>query len=134
MARFGFASTIPTFLLAAAIAGCLTNGPASTGNPLPTKEVLSPAVPADFKDPLIMAAGHDHTDAHQHDLSYNMELTYHHPLGGNAVKSSGAHAVEIQDNWLFVAAYGAQVDVSGGLYIFDLHKDPEKPPLVGHLN
>jgi hypothetical protein len=47
-------------------------------------------------------------------------------LGGNVLKSSGAHAVDIQAGWLFVAAYGATVDVSGGVYIYSL-ANPEKP-------
>lgn len=77
-----------------------------------------------------MSQNHDHSLASIHALSYNTESYFHHPLGGNVVKSSGAHAVDIQAGHLFVAAYGASADADGGVWIFDL-KDPKKPVLVG---
>jgi hypothetical protein len=124
--------TLASILIVAALAGCF--GPdadleqgteAPPAGSTPQKEVL----PSDFVDPMIL--DHDHTDASLHEFSWRMKELYHHPLGGNALKSSGAHAVDIQSGWLFVAAYGATVDVSGGVYIFSL-ANPEQPEYKFH--
>jgi hypothetical protein len=120
--------SISTLLLVAALAGCF--GPRDdTTDPMPTTPTTPGALPADFVDPLIL--DHDHSDASLHEYVWRMKELDHHPLGGNNLKSSGAHAVDIQNGWLFVAAYGATVDVTGGVYIFDL-KDPEHPELKFH--
>jgi hypothetical protein len=109
-------------------AACLSEGPEAP--PAPTTPSVW-ALPPGFVDPLIL--DHDHSNAKLHDLSYNVAELFHHPLGGSNLKSSGAHAVDLQNGFLFVAAYGASADVSGGLYIFDL-KDPKRPNLVGQFN
>lgn len=120
--------TIATAILVLAVlAGCLEGSePGPTTSPTPTPTGL----PADFADPFLMA--HDHSNAALHKLAWGMKLHSHHALGGSSVKSSGAHAVDVQNGYLFVATYGAAADVDGGVWIFDL-KDPRKPVLVGTL-
>lgn len=120
--------TILGILVVAGLAGCF--GPDDGGNPQPTPgEPATQTLWSDFVDPMIL--DHDHSDASLHEFSWRMKELFHHPLGGNQLKSSGAHAVDIQNGWLFVAAYGATVDVAGGVYIFDL-RDPASPEYKFH--
>lgn len=113
-------------VVVAAFAGCF-RGPQEAP---PVASSGPVTLPPDFVDPMIL--DHDHSDAALHDLSWRMKELYHHPLGGTNLKSSGAHVVDIQNGWLFVAAYGAAADVSGGVYIFDL-RNPEEPQFHAHL-
>lgn len=118
-------------MVAAVLSGCLSDVGQEAGILGPVKQATRQlGLPDGIPDPLIL--NHDHTSAALHNLAYNMELLYHHPLGGNQLKSSGAHVVDVQAGFLFVAAYGASADVDGGVYIFDLN-EPEKPRLVGQL-
>ncbi|MBI2078634.1 MAG: hypothetical protein HYT80_09755 [Euryarchaeota archaeon] len=128
----GRVRALPLALLVSTMAfsACLEEAKEKVDDLLPDLPPVRPQVPADLVDPLVL--NHDHASAKLHNLAYDMKLLAHHPLGGNLAKSSGAHALDIQAGYLFVAAYGASVDVDGGLYIFDL-KNPEKPNLVGQL-
>lgn len=81
-----------------------------------------------YIDPFIR--NHDHALAANHELAFHTKQLSHHPLGGNILKSSGAHVVDVQNGWLFVGAYGLAADVDGGVYIFSL-ADPEEPRLTG---
>jgi len=83
-----------------------------------------------YVDPFIR--NHDHAVAANHDLGFHIKQLAHHPLGGNVLKSSGAHVVDVQNGWLFVGAYGLAADVDGGLYILSLAK-PDEPKLTGHF-
>ena len=122
------AFTLIAVLIVASLAGCF--GPEESERPVesPSTEPVQ-ELPSDFVDPMIL--DHDHSLASLHELSWRMKELYHHPLGGNQLKSSGAHAVDIQNGWLFVAAYGATVDVTGGVYIFSL-ANPEEPEFRFH--
>ena len=115
-------------LLSAFLAGCLEGEKKDVVDDV--KDIIKKGLPPDFVDPLLL--NHDHTDVKLHNLAYNMEELSHHPLGGSNLKSSGAHAVDVQNGWLFVATYGAQVDVDGGVWIFNL-SNPAKPALTGRV-
>lgn len=119
-------------IFAAILSGCLSDAGGKTGILDPVKQVPRKlGLPDGIPDPLVL--NHDHADAKLHEFAYGVKEVYHHPLGGNVLKSSGAHAVDVQNGFLFVAAYGATVDIGGGVYIFDL-KEPERPRLVGQVN
>lgn len=111
------------------LAGCTANGVKSPVPPPVPVAVLLNSLEG-YVDPFLM--GHDHSDASLHQLAFHARQLDHHPLGGNALKSSGAHALDVRGSWLFAAAYGFAVDVDGGAYIFDL-ADPEHPTLTGHF-
>jgi hypothetical protein len=118
-----------------ALAGCLSADPTGAGDggtdPI---ENLVAGFPPGVMDPFIIHSLAEHGDPGLHDLAFDMEMTAHHALGGSAVRSSGAHAVDVRGDWLFVATYGAAVDVMGGVWIFSLAEDPTQPELVGQLN
>lgn len=81
-----------------------------------------------YTDPFIR--NHDHSLVENHKLAFHARQLSHHPLGGTALKSSGAHVVDIQNGYLFVGAYGLAADVDGGVYIFSL-ENPEEPQFTG---
>lgn len=119
---------VAALLALGAFAGCVAD------TPQPPVEPAAPPVDpmAGFIDPFL--EGHDHSDAKLHaGLAFHARQTAHHPLGGTNVKSSGAHVVEVQGDWLFVGSYGFTADVDGGVYIFSL-ADPLKPVLTGKFS
>jgi len=118
---------VATTLAAIALAGCLenTNAPITPG---PVNDVVNSL--EGYVDPFIR--NHDHAVAANHQLAFHVKQLAHDALGGNAVKSSGAHVVDVQNGWLFVGAYGLAADVDGGLYVFDL-ANPEQPKFTGHF-
>jgi hypothetical protein len=114
--------------LFAALGGCLEN----------TTPPIAPGTGVDdlvnslegYVDPFIR--NHDHAVAANHQLAFHVKQLAHDPLGGNMLKSSGAHVVDVQNGWLFVGAYGLAADVDGGLYVFSL-ADPKEPKLTGRF-
>jgi hypothetical protein len=124
--RTAFLATVTLAL--ATFAGCLQQAPPE----LPDEGDVPGLVNTleGYVDPFIM--NHDHSLAKNHELAFHMRQLSHHGLGGSAVKSSGAHVVDVQGDWLFVGAYGLVADVDGGVYIFSL-ADPLKPKLTGQF-
>lgn len=125
-----FAPTTSLLLWAAAFAGCLDGG---TRGGLDDAQGAADALVNSLEgyvDPFLM--NHDHSDVALHQLSFHMEKLAHHPLGGNLLKSSGAHVVDAKGDWLFVGAYGLAADVDGGLWVFDI-TNPAQPRLTGQF-
>jgi hypothetical protein len=120
-------------LALAALAGCVSEPLADPPVTTPPVPELLPGLPEGVLDPMLVHSMADHGDPTKHKLAFNMTLLSHHALGGSVARSSGAHAVDVRGDWLFVATYGSVVDIQGGLWIFSLKEDPTKPRLVGQF-
>lgn len=114
-------------VLIALVAGCVTPMP---GDDASAAATLDDATLAHLAS--LMGQDHDHKDAAAHEHAWNFEMTDHHPLAGSATHSSGAHALDLHNGWLFAAIYGGEVDREGGFFVFDA-SDPEHPKETGRF-
>lgn len=84
--------------------------------------------------PWLRGAGHDHRDPAQHaGIARGLHETDWLPLGGDMLHMSGAHAMEVRNGTLFVAAFSDMYGASGGLWTLDVRADPRHPRVLGHL-
>ena len=119
------AAFVVALAVAAGLAGCAAPTDERPGGP-GAGAGAGAALP--FPDP--MGADHDHGDATLHAVAHGYEQTFHHPLAGSALHSSGAHVLDAKGGYLFAGLYGGEADAEGGFFVFDI-KDPLQPKEVG---
>ncbi len=124
--------TLMTALVA--VSGCLDND-GDSGNDGTNPGDLPAAVRYDLpEDPMPEGPDHDHTAPAAHKFLWNYAFGARDPLMQNQAQIAGLHALDLQDNHLFGAVYGANtVAINGGLAIWSL-ADPANPVMTGRVN
>lgn len=114
--------------LALAIAPALLAGCVTPGSEL---DALAGKTPQEILPHLELDDAHDHKDASQHDIAWNMELLGWDPIAPSVTEQGRYNHVVVQGSRAFVTAYHLANNTPPGLAVFNISGDD--PKLVGTL-